>query len=47
MVLALPRAALAQQYYSEDFSATTYRDEINTTADWDTAALDWDGPDRF
>ena len=38
MVLTIPGAALAQQSYSEDFTTTTYKDEINTTADWDIAA---------
>jgi len=33
----LPATALAQQSYTEDFTTTTYKDEVNTTADWNTA----------
>jgi len=30
-------SASAQQTYSEDFTTTTYKDEVNTTADWNTS----------
>ena len=38
MVLTIPGAAISQQSYSEDFTTTTYKDALNTTADWNTTA---------
>ena len=38
IAVAIPQASMAQQSYSEDFGTTTYKDEVHTTADWDTAA---------
>ena len=36
--IGLPGLTLAQQSYTEDFTTTTYKDALNTTADWDTTA---------
>ncbi|MCP4546522.1 MAG: hypothetical protein GY835_08670 [bacterium] len=38
MVLIIPNTAEAQRSYSEDFTTTTYKDEIHTSADWDITA---------
>ncbi len=37
-VLTISGVASSQQAYFEDFTSTTYKDEINTTADWDVSA---------
>ena len=38
LVLTIPGVAMSQHSYSEDFTTTIYKDEANTSADWDTAA---------
>ncbi|MCP4545287.1 MAG: T9SS type A sorting domain-containing protein [bacterium] len=38
LVTAIPRSVQAVQSYSEDFTTTTFKDTLNTTADWDTTA---------
>jgi hypothetical protein len=38
LILAIPALAGAQVGYTEDFTTTTYKDDINTTAYWNTAA---------
>ncbi len=35
-LIGLPVVSEAQQYYTEDFTTTTYLDEVNTSADWNT-----------
>ena len=35
--LSTPASAASQTYF-EDFTTTTYKDPVNTTADWNTAA---------
>ncbi len=37
VLVGLPLTASAQQSYTEDFTTSTYKDEVNTTADWNTA----------
>ncbi len=37
ILITLPLAVPAQQSYTEDFTTTTYKDAVNTIADWNTA----------